>query len=493
LYQRHLADEKVQQAADQARLHRLGGKLGAKLGGMHWDATASPALMARWANGGGDGDDQRKESWLLINELMNQNTAVQAMDETAGGSAPLGVGTTPLVAPWMTPQAATPEAPALGGMDKLEGEELEEFRAEREKQARLDMYGSNGPPGPVKIAKLVTMPLVHAVLRIWGKLIDIENFEIITEVLSLTEKQDLVERLGLFNIWNAHKVEKPYTLDVSHREHRDMLGILCNTAKEEKGDEHWDQEWFREPEEKICIENWKLHDLLRKWCNQPKAIPEKGYMWMKYSCDEVRDQIPTGCAPNPAVRAKLHDTICLCGAVRAKTTPLEIELPSSGQFVKFDASGDNMRKHFGIGLEDPATAGKPTGDMVRYNADEEEEDTDEEGGSLAPTKGRRASQVDMVGDLISLKHSTTRKSKIQAVKRKTQANAKLAANVTVTPHGSSPLQEKRKMSTEWQKMQSSIHEGNPKNMSSREMRKTLHRLGSEPDIAKGTMSKLARF
>jgi hypothetical protein len=272
-----------------------------------------------------------------------------------------------------------------------------------------------------------------------------------------------------------------------------MLGVLCTTAKEEKGDEHWDQEWFREPEEKGCMENWRLHDLLGKWCNQPKNIPEKGYAWMTYSCDEMRDGIPTQCVANPAVRKKLHDTICLCGAVREKITQLEIELPSSGQFVKFDASGDNMRKSFGIGIEDPSAACKPKADMVRYTPDEEDEGYEEENENehgASSGKGRRASQTDMLGDLISLKHSTTRKSKIRAVKRKTQSHTKLAANVAVTR--GIPTGETRKMSTEWNKMANSIHDGNIKNMKSSEIRKTLHRMGSEPDIG-GGMSKLARF
>ena len=160
-------------------------------------------------------------------------------------------------------------------------------------------------------------------------------------------------RLGVFNVFNAKKVEQPYCLDLAHREHRDLLSILCALANEEKGDEHWDQDWFRWPEEKECIENYALHDFLRKWSHNPKAIPEKGYVWLKYTCEPMRDGVPTYCAANPAARAKLNDAICLCGASRAKQTELEIELPSSKRFVQFDASGDNTRKHFGIGIEPP--------------------------------------------------------------------------------------------------------------------------------------------
>jgi hypothetical protein len=172
-------------------------------------------MCAQWANKGGSegGKEEQRNSWMLIDELMNQNSAVAALggDERKHGGEGAGGGSdfAPAIAPWMQskdPKAKADATPAGNPVTELQGEELDAWRANREKQERFKAYGSNGPPGPLKLAKEVKYPLVLAVLRMWGKLIDIENFEVITGVLTLAEKQDLEMRLGLFNVWNAKKV-----------------------------------------------------------------------------------------------------------------------------------------------------------------------------------------------------------------------------------------------------------------------------------------------
>ena len=84
---------------------------------------------------------------------------------------------------------------------------------------------------------------LQAAIYVFSRIIDIEHFGQIQEMLTPEDRQELVNRLGIMNIFHPFAIDRRFDLDLGKRDEREIATILVNLAQHEPG-ENWKDETF---------------------------------------------------------------------------------------------------------------------------------------------------------------------------------------------------------------------------------------------------------
>lgn len=77
--------------------------------------------------------------------------------------------------------------------------------------------------------------VVDMVCSLFGKIVDLHNFELVLRVLTAKEAACIQCRLGMLNIWNPYKCEGAIQLNLSRREERITAKALLYLTVAEPG------------------------------------------------------------------------------------------------------------------------------------------------------------------------------------------------------------------------------------------------------------------
>ena len=77
---------------------------------------------------------------------------------------------------------------------------------------------------------------VDLIVKVFSRILDLHNFEIVLQSLDPYETGCLIARIGWLKLFNPMKPEGSYTLDVSRYEERLIAKVLCALEFKEPGD-----------------------------------------------------------------------------------------------------------------------------------------------------------------------------------------------------------------------------------------------------------------
>lgn len=140
--------------------------------------------------------------------------------------------------------------------------------------------------------------LVEMVVSLFGRIIDLHNFEIVLEQLDGVDCGCLFARLGLLNIFNPMKPEVTLELDMDRREERLLAKIIVYLSVVEPGINLTFKQfqWKREMD---YIPGWELTD---SWMSE-EGMPIHGKLVFTYYSGEGKGKF--GCLPDVFVRKAL--------------------------------------------------------------------------------------------------------------------------------------------------------------------------------------------
>ncbi|POM61165.1 hypothetical protein PHPALM_29859 [Phytophthora palmivora] len=141
---------------------------------------------------------------------------------------------------------------------------------------------------------------------LFSRLIDIDNFYRIYDVMSKPEQNALSRMLGWLNIMNPMVPERVYALNLSVYDEREMTKVLVELAIGEPG-ENWLNQSFTLVQGEPGIPGWKLPSRWEKEDNKEGGVNRAGFLGLEYYSGQ--DQ---GCAPVLSLRKSLMKRV-LCG------------------------------------------------------------------------------------------------------------------------------------------------------------------------------------
>jgi len=97
----------------------------------------------------------------------------------------------------------------------------------------------------------------HAACFLHARVVDVENYGKLVRLLEPAEQSEVVHRIGWLNMHNPLRVERLYSLDLRHRDHREMCRVLVQLAVTEPG-QNWLDETYRWTQQDICVPGWEL-------------------------------------------------------------------------------------------------------------------------------------------------------------------------------------------------------------------------------------------
>jgi hypothetical protein len=117
-----------------------------------------------------------------------------------------------------------------------------------------------------------TSPIETAILIVFNRIVDLENFDIILSILPLSNKTSLLHRIGIFNVLNFTRINKinEIELDLRNLECRKLMKIIVELVN--SGTISLHGEVFKESMKATRIKGWTLPD---SWSSK---IPEVGFI-----------------------------------------------------------------------------------------------------------------------------------------------------------------------------------------------------------------------
>jgi hypothetical protein len=130
---------------------------------------------------------------------------------------------------------------------------------------------------------------VRTIAALFSRLIDLNNFHKLLEVLTFDEEEEVFHRLGWLNVYNPLYTEREYRLDLARPEEREMLKLLLTVSVQEtdqyrlthqgKELDSWvDGEFVETPAApgapaSEIVRDWDLRVFRLKWVRDPRKIP----------------------------------------------------------------------------------------------------------------------------------------------------------------------------------------------------------------------------
>lgn len=151
-----------------------------------------------------------------------------------------------------------------------------------------------------------------AILSIWNRIIDLENFYLVLQTLHATNHHTVYDRIGWQNVLNMNRVDRLFVLDLSLDDARNMAIMLAKVAQVEPG-ENFIEPKFRRTMGDLYIPGWSLPT---SWTIDPEkakvwdGVPRKGQIAVTY--------ISTGHgrAVVPSIRKYFHEKYSLLSVPR---------------------------------------------------------------------------------------------------------------------------------------------------------------------------------
>ncbi|CAM9219645.1 unnamed protein product [Ectocarpus fasciculatus] len=135
---------------------------------------------------------------------------------------------------------------------------------------------------------------------LFGRLVDLENTDLILDEFTQAESDEFLWRIGPLNVYNPKKPDRTYDLDLAHRDDREVCKVLAGLAVGEPG-ENWVNEEYSWSYAQRPVPGWELP---MSWTTPDSAHnggPRHcGRLTLRYSSDPA-----TGCAP----KWKLRETL----------------------------------------------------------------------------------------------------------------------------------------------------------------------------------------
>jgi hypothetical protein len=144
---------------------------------------------------------------------------------------------------------------------------------------------------------------VELIVRVYCRLVDLHNFELILENLSAFEIGCLNCRIGLLHHFNPLKLDSWHCLDLSKREERIAAKVLAYLSTVENG-KNWIEPTFRWAYQLPCIPGWML---TQSWL-EDGTMPFRGILTVEYYSGQGRGLL--GCNPLVPVRKSLLALVC---------------------------------------------------------------------------------------------------------------------------------------------------------------------------------------
>jgi hypothetical protein len=136
---------------------------------------------------------------------------------------------------------------------------------------------------------------VELIIYLFGRIVDLHNFDLVIATLSPFEVACLYCRLGILNIFNPMKPEGCICLDLSRREERILVKILALLSVIEPG-QNWVGAAFRWEYVGVPMPGWEL---TQGWMTE-EGLPRKGYLFVNY--DSGDGKRTRGCIPDVDAR-----------------------------------------------------------------------------------------------------------------------------------------------------------------------------------------------
>eukprot|EP00903_Cladosiphon_okamuranus_P017705 g16304.t1 len=135
---------------------------------------------------------------------------------------------------------------------------------------------------------------------LFGRLLDLENIDLILDEFTQAESEEFLWRLGPLNCYNPMKPDRFYDLDLAHRDDREICKVLARLAADEPG-ENWVGEQYSWSYAQRPVPGWELP---LSWTTpddgQNGGPRHCGRLMLQYSSDPAK-----GCAPKWKLRESL--------------------------------------------------------------------------------------------------------------------------------------------------------------------------------------------
>lgn len=151
-----------------------------------------------------------------------------------------------------------------------------------------------------------------AILCIFNRIIDLENFHIVLNTLPSCNHHTLQNRIGWQNVLNMYQVDRLFILDVSLDDDRNMAIMLAKVAQVEPG-ENFIEPKYRRTLSDMFIPGWTLP---QSWTIDPDkakiwdGVPRKGQVSVTYISNGI------GRAVVPSIRKYFHEKYSLLAVPR---------------------------------------------------------------------------------------------------------------------------------------------------------------------------------
>lgn len=144
---------------------------------------------------------------------------------------------------------------------------------------------------------------VELIIFLFGRIVDLHNFDLVISVLTPFEISCLYCRIGILNLFNPMKPEGCVCLDLSRREERVIAKILALLSVIEPG-QNWVDAAFRWDYAGEPMPGWEL---TQSWMTE-EGLPRKGYLFVNY--DSGNGKRTRGCIPDVTARKAF---LCMVG------------------------------------------------------------------------------------------------------------------------------------------------------------------------------------
>ena len=145
---------------------------------------------------------------------------------------------------------------------------------------------------------------VDMLVSLFGRIIDVHNFDHIRAILSPYELACTYCRLGWLNLYNPCKPEGGFELDLSRREERIVAKTLCHLSVVEPGD-NWINKGFRWHRTIDYIPGWELSV---GWLTEA-GLFSRGLLSVQYYSGKGEGLM--GCKPCKEVRRSMLSLVCI--------------------------------------------------------------------------------------------------------------------------------------------------------------------------------------
>lgn len=178
--------------------------------------------------------------------------------------------------------------------------------------------------------------VVELIVLLFGRIVDVHNFELLLGLLDPKDCGALFCRLGIMMLFNPMKPEVTYELDMDRREERLLAKLIVYLSVVEPGINLTFKQfqWKREMD---YIPGWELTDM---WCTED-GMPIHGKLVFTYYSGEGRNK--SGCVPDVFLRKALCAMTVIDEEAATRDEDAEVPLDEDATGKKTQRAGE---KHY---------------------------------------------------------------------------------------------------------------------------------------------------